>query len=60
MLMVKDASLFFIGHIKAVLYHSRLAGAPSATLVVGAIDRNGYKSDFSGYGSSFGCCRSLA
>lgn len=28
------------------------AGAPSATLVVGAIDRNGYKSDFSGYGSS--------
>lgn len=29
-----------------------MAGANSATLVVGAIDRNGAKSDFSGYGSS--------
>lgn len=29
-----------------------MAGANSAILVVGAIDRNGYKSDFSGYGSS--------
>lgn len=28
------------------------AGAPSGTLVVGAINRNGYRADYSGYGSS--------